>query len=398
MEINKIFKSDMPLNVWLLALAQAFVGSVGSMVVFIGGLIGTEISSNKKLATLPIACIIIGTALSTIPVSLFMKRIGRKKAFVIILIFSIVLSLMVSYAVFIGNFYLFCSLVLFFGITNASVMQFRFTAMESVPYKSIPKSTSTVLFGGLFAAYLGPEFGLIGKDLLTVPYSGSFILLSGLFLAGLFVFIFFKNTKVKENQNNEKPRALKTIIKQPVFWLALSSAAIGYAIMSFIMTATPISMHKMDGHSIILTKNVIQSHIVAMFLPSLFTAWIIKKIGIPNMLLLGLLIYSLCVSFAYFGQDAISYWVSLILLGIGWNFLFIGGTSLLPKAYNASERFKVQALNDFLIFGIQAIAALTAGSIIFNFGWRILLLIVIPFIILQTLIVLRWKWKNKISH
>jgi MFS family permease len=385
--------NNMPLNVYLLALAQAFVGSVGSMVVFIGGLIGADISPNKKLATLPLACIIIGTALSTIPVSLFMKKVGRKRAFFIILIFSMLLSFAVSYSVYIGNFYLFCSLVLFYGITNATVMQFRFTAMESVRFEQIPKSTSTVLLGGLFAAYLGPEFGLFGKDLLNVPYAGSFLLLSGLFFCGLIVFIFFKNTKPKEIKNSEKPRDLKIIIKQPVFLLALTSAAIGYAIMSFIMTATPISMHKMDGHSIALTKNVIQSHIVAMFLPSLFTAWIIKKIGIPNMLLLGLLIYSLCVGFAYFGQDATSYWIALILLGLGWNFLFIGGTSLLPNAYHASERFKVQALNDFLIFGIQAIAALTAGSIIFNFGWQVLLLIVIPFIILQAFIVIRWKSK-----
>jgi len=391
--MNKI-KNDMPLNVWLLAIAQAFVGSVGSMVVFIGGLIGAEIAPEKKLATLPIAAIIIGTAISTIPVSLLMKKIGRKKAFIYILIFSILLAFLVSYAVFIGNFYLFCSFILFFGVTNAAVMQFRFTAMESVSHKLIPKSASTVLLGGLFAAYLGPEFGLFGKDLFSVPYSGSFVLLSILFMVGLIIFMFFKNVKTQETKINEKPRTLKIILKQPVFWLALSSAAVGYAIMSFVMTATPISMHKIDGHSIALTKNVIQSHIVAMYLPSLFTAWIIKKIGIPNMLLLGLLSYTICVAVAYYGQDVTSYWVALVLLGLGWNFLFIGGTSLLPESYRSSERFKVQATNDFLIFGAQAIAALTAGSIIFHLGWKMLLLINIPFIIIQLSIIFRWKYQK----
>ena len=384
----------MPLNVWLLTFAQAFVGSVSSMVVFIGGFLGIELAPEKSLATLPIACIVVGTAISTIPISLLMKKIGRKETFIFIILFSILVSLFAAYSIYIKHFYLLCFATFLFGITNASVMQFRFAAMESVPSNLIPKSASTVLLGGLAAAYLGPEIGLWGKDFFTTSYTGSFLLLSGLFTVGLFVLILYKNPISPSHQIEQKQRPLNAIAKQSVFWVAISSAAVGYAIMGFIMTATPISMHEMDGHSLITTKTVIQSHIMAMYLPSLFTAWIIKKIGIANMLLLGLFSYTICLGIAFLNQDANSYWLALVLLGVGWNFLFIGGTSLLPTCYTPSERFKVQAINDFMVFGSQTIAVFSAGSILFITGWKVLLLLTIPFILIQAGIILRWKLKR----
>ncbi len=263
-----LFKNNMPTNVWLLTIAQAFIGSVGSMVVFIGGFIGIELAPDESLATLPIACIVVGTALSTIPVSLLMKKLGRRKAFIVLFIFSIIVALFAAYTIYIQSFYWLCLAVLLLGTTNASVMQFRFAAMESVADEFIPKAASTVLLGGLAAAYLGPEMGLFGKEFFSASYVGSFILLSGLFSVGLFVLLFFKNPIIKENKNQEEQRPLKLIAKQSVFWLAISSAAIGYAIMGFIMTATPISMHNMDGHSLITTKTIIQSILLlCIYLP-----------------------------------------------------------------------------------------------------------------------------------
>ena len=160
--------------------------------------------------------------------------------------------------------------------------------------------------------------------------------------------------------------------------------------MSFIMTATPVSMHVMDGHSLEHTKWVIQSHIISMFLPSLIAAWVIKKLGISRMMITGLVAYLVCIAIAFAGRHLGNYWISLILLGIGWNFLFIGATTLLPKCYRPSERFKVQALNDFVIFGTQAVASLSAGWFIFAVGWKILLLINIPFILFQFIVILKW--------
>jgi MFS family permease len=160
--------------------------------------------------------------------------------------------------------------------------------------------------------------------------------------------------------------------------------------MSFIMTATPVSMHVMDGHSLQHTKFVIQSHVVAMYLPSLVTAWISARMGIKRMLLTGLLSYVVCIGIAVVGHHLSNYWISLILLGVGWNFLFIGGTALLPRSYRPEERFKVQAVNEFVVFGSQAIASVSAGWVVFALGWESLLLATLPLILLQFIVTYRW--------
>ena len=279
-------------------------------------------------------------------------------------------------------------------------MQFRFAAMESVNKELLPKAASMVLVGGIAAAFLGPEIAVMGKDLLSVEYAGSFILLAALFAVGIVFLVGFKTPVLEEKKvEEESQRPLIEIVKQPTFWIAMLSATIGYAVMSFIMTATPVSMHVMDGHALGHTKWVVQSHIIAMFLPSLFTAWIIKKIGIYRMMIGGLIIYLLCIGIAFMSQDLTNYWISLVLLGVGWNFLFIGGTTLLPQSYRSNERFKVQALNDFVIFGIQAIASLSAGWFIYAVGWNMLLLVNLPFIFfLLVILTIRWgKVKKEVN-
>jgi MFS family permease len=160
--------------------------------------------------------------------------------------------------------------------------------------------------------------------------------------------------------------------------------------MSYIMTATPMSMHIIDNFSLEHTKFVIQSHVIAMFLPSLFTPFIVKLLGLSKMMIAGVLLYFVCIAIAYMGHALDNYWISLILLGLGWNFLFIGGTSLLPSTYHEHEKFKVQSLNDFLIFSLQAIASLSAGWFVFNFGWEVVLLSVLPLLILQFITLTWW--------
>jgi membrane-associated HD superfamily phosphohydrolase len=176
----------------------------------------------------------------------------------------------------------------------------------------------------------------------------------------------------------------------------MSSAAVGYIIMSYIMTATPMSMHVIDGFSLQQTKFVIQSHVIAMFLPSLFTPLIVKLLGVSKMMIAGVLLYFICIGITLSGNAMTNYWVALILLGLGWNFLFIGGTSLLPRSYNNSEKYKVQTLNDFLIFSLQAIASLSAGWFVFNFGWESVLLSVAPLLIVQLMLLLWWL-NNKVA-
>ncbi|MCB0491937.1 MAG: MFS transporter [Cyclobacteriaceae bacterium] len=365
--------------------------AVSSMVVFAGGLIGTQLAPIDKLSTLPIACMVIGTACAVVPVTFIMKRLGRKRSFIYILIYSIFISLLAAYTVYLQTFYWFCASTFLFGVTNACVMQFRFAAMESVKPELIPNAASSVLLGGIAAAFIGPEAAVFGKDLFQTEFMGSFLLLGLLFATALIVLLGFKNPKIEFIEFEKAPRTMKVISKQPVFWVAILSAAVGYMIMSFIMTATPVSMHVMDGHSLSHTKWVIQSHIVAMYLPSIFAAWIVQKLGITKMMIYGLVAYLICLAIAYSGHHLGNYWVSLILLGIGWNFLFIGGTTLLPQSYLPNERFKVQAFNEFVVFGTQAIASLSAGWIVYAVGWEVMLLFTLPIIFIQLIVILKWS-------
>lgn len=382
---------SLPKNVWVLALGLALMMSASSLVVFVGGLVGTTLSPSPDLATLPVAAIIVGTALATIPVALMMRRLGRKRTFLIIITFSAFISLLAAYSIHIQSFYMFCFSLALIGISVASLNQFRFAAMESVETHRIPDAASTVLLGGIAAAFIGPEIAVKGKDLLEHSFTGSFILLAVLFVVGFIIISFFQNVDQNLQRDASPGRPLMQIIRQPIFWTAVLCAMMGYAVMSFIMTATPVSMHVMDGHSLEDTKWVIQSHIVAMFLPSLITAWIIKKIGIKAMMLTGILAFAICIGIAYSGHHVGHYWGSLVLLGIGWNFLFIGGTTLLPQAYKDSERFKVQAMNEFMIFGTQAIAALSAGFVVHALGWENMLLTTIPLLIIPLVAILRSK-------
>ena len=382
-------------NVWVLTIAQALMMSVSTIIVFAGGLIGAELAPSEKFATLPTASIVIGTALTIVPVTLLMKKWGRKRVFLSINLLSIALCFLAFYAISIGNFYLFCFSAFLFGITVACVLQFRFAAMESVPIAQIPKAASTVLLGGIASAFIGPEIAVQGKYLFEAAFAGSFLFLAVMFLIAFFVLMMFENSEITLEKADSNSRSLKIISKQSVFWVAILSAAIGYAVMSFIMTATPVSMHVIDGHSLHNTKWVIQSHILAMFVPSLFAAFIINRFGITKMMLAGLTAYLICIAIAFLGHELINYWVSLILLGIGWNFLFIGGTTLLPQSYHTAERFKVQAMNEFIVFGIQAIAALSSGWVVFTFGWESVLLFTLPIIIFLIMVILRWVLKKQ---
>ncbi len=384
----------LPRNVWLLTVSQALMLSVSSMVVFVGGLVGTQLAPIENLATLPVASIVVGTAVTIPPVTLLMNTIGRRRSFFIIGIYSILVAMLAGYAISISSFYLFCVSTFLFGATYSCVMQFRFASMESVSEELIPKAASMVLVGGIAAAFLGPEIAVFGKDLLKVEFAGSFILLAGLFITAMIFLTGFRNPIPQETVEADPQRPLKQIFKQRVFWVSILSATIGYAVMSFIMTATPVSMHVMDGHSLGHTKWVIQSHIVAMFLPSLITAWVIKKLGVSRMMMTGLAAYLVCLIIAFAGKELGNYWISLVLLGIGWNFLFIGATTILPQSYKPSERFKVQAVNDFVIFGTQAVASLSAGWFIFAVGWKMLLLINLPFMAFLFVVILKWKVKK----
>lgn len=380
--LSRVF--TLPRNIWLLFISQPLVMSASPIIVFIGGILSSKMANDPSLATLPITLMILGVAAGSIPAAMFAKNKGRKFAVYTGLSCSLIAVIIALFAAKMALFELFCFASLLIGIGGAFTQQLRFAAIESSLNKEdVPKILSILMLSGVFAAFLGPEVAVAGKDWLNSPYgyAGSFLLLAALIIGAMIMMLAFKNPPINTSESVGEPRALNVIVKQPIFLIAICTATIGFALMSYLMTATPISMHHMQGHSLQETKWVIQSHIAAMYIPSLFTPWLVKYLKLKGLMLIGTVIYAIVALIALSGHEVIHYWWALILLGIGWNFLFLTGTSLLPESYHAIERHKVQATNDFILFGFQAAGSLLAGWVLFNAGWHWVVVTSMPFIL-----------------
>jgi MFS family permease len=241
---------------------------------------------------------------------------------------------------------------------------------------------SFVLVGGIAAGFLGPE---IVRRTHTGPgegqYTTAFVVLAGLYLTVILLMLFLNEMVIGQESVRGAERGLWQIVSQPVFIIALASGVVANGVMTFIMTATPVNMHVNHGFNLDQTAWVIQSHVIAMYLPSLFTGILVQRLGLLRLMGAGLAAMLVCVALAWAGQDLGHYWWALVLLGVGWNFLYVSGTTLLTRAYQPSERYKTQATNDFTVFGIQAVASLSAGAVLFTTGWNTLVLLTLPFLL-----------------
>jgi len=381
--LSRIF--PLPRNIWLLFITQPLVGCSAPIIVFIGGILSSEMASDPSLATLPITLMILGVAAGSIPAAMIAKAKGRRFAVYTGLSCVFMASIAAINAAKLSSFELFTFASFLIGVGGSFTQQLRFAAIESsLNSDDIPKILSILMLSGVFAAFLGPEVAVFGKDILSSPhgYAGSFLLLALLIISAMLIMLAFKNPIFNSDDVVGDARPLSEIAKQPVFLIAICTATIGFALMSYLMTATPLSMHHMQGHSLNDTKWVIQSHIAAMYIPSLIAPWLVKYIKLKGLLIIGTLIYTLVAFIALSGQEVMHYWWALLLLGVGWNFLFLTGTSLLPQSYHASERHKVQATNDFILFGFQAAASLLAGWVLFNAGWHWVVVTSLPFILI----------------
>jgi MFS family permease len=337
---------------------------------------------------------IVGTACGVLPVTRLMQGLGRKPIFIGASLIGAVVTMAAALCIQQRHFYglVLCAFLL--GGVMSAVQQIRFAAMESVSPDLMPKATSTVLLGGLVAAILGPELVTLGQFVSSQDFVGAFYLMSVLLVICSLLFTQINNTHVAAKPTVAAGRTLKEIARQPVFILAVSASVVGYALMSFIMTATPVHMHVVEGHTLQQTKWVIQSHIFAMFFPSIFSGSLISKLGVHKVIYLGLCAYVATIIVALTGSDLVHYWVPLVLLGIGWNFLFLGGTVLLAKSYHPDERFRVQGINEILVFGCQATAALSAGLMLELIQWQGLLLCSFLIIGLQVVLMARLGFKQ----
>ncbi len=326
---------------------------------------------------------IIGVACATIPASLLMSRIGRKAGFLIGSGVAILAGLVAAWSIEVEMFLLFCLASFMIGNYAAFMQQFRFAVAESVPPDEVPKCLSFLMLAGIVAAILGPEVGnRFSRTEGLSDYVGSFLGVSVLMTVSfLILLIFFRNQEVDEASEEEPVRPLGEILAQPKLILAITSAVVGYTIMSLIMTATPVSMHEIDSHSLDDTTWVVQSHILAMYVPSLFSGFLIARFGVLRIIQSGFLIMLACVAVGWGEPMLMHYWWSMVLLGVGWNFLFLGGTTLLTQSYRSSEGFAVQAINDFLVFGLQAVGSLGAGGLLAVYGWNGVILFSAPWLL-----------------
>ena len=374
----------------VLVAAQCFGQTAAPILVLLGGIVGAQIAPSRDFATLPLAIMITGTAFATVPASMLMARFGRKTGFVSGSLLAILAGVIAAWSISEQNFAVFCLASFFIGNYITFLQQFRFAVAESVPIEDVPRCLSILMLAGIVAAILGPE---VTRRFSSVEglseFAGSFLGLSALMTISLLILLlFFRNMPVQRGEVASDARPLPEILRQPNLLLAISSAVVGYTIMSLIMTATPVSMHEMDHHSLEDTTWVVQSHILAMYIPSLFSGFLVMRFGVIRIIQAGFLIMVACVLVGWGKPELVHYWGSMVLLGIGWNFMFLGGTTLLTQTYRVSERFKVQALNDFLIFGLQAVGSLGAGMLLATLGWNGVMAFSVPWLVLLVLAML----------
>lgn len=372
-------------NVPLLAVAQSLMMSSNSLIVASAALVGAMLAEEKSLATLPLAAQFIAIMLTTIPASLLMDGIGRKAAFMLATFIGMAAGAVATWAILSQSFWLFVCATTLVGVFNGFGNYYRFAAADAVdpPLKS--RAISWVMAGGVIAAFIGPNLASHTRELIDgALFAGSYAALMLIYLLSLATAALLDlphrfHTAREHEIAGQRP--LLEIMRQPKFVVAVICAMFGYGVMSLVMTATPLAMNH-HHHHFDDTAFVIQWHVLAMFAPSFFTGDLIRRFGVNRIMATGALLGLACVALNLAGTSVAHFWWALVALGISWNFLFIGGTTLLTETYAQAERAKVQAANDFIVFTTVALASLSAGYLQHSFGWQAVNWGVVPLLML----------------
>ncbi len=368
-------------NVALLCTTQALLFTNNTILIAINGLAGFALASDKSLATLPVTAYVIGAALTTLPMSHLMRRVGRVNGFSLGTLIGIFGAMICGYAVYNHSFWTLCLGTLVMGIYNASGQYYRFAAADvaSADFKS--KAISLVMAGGLVGGVLGPQTSKFTKDLLPAEFLGSYLALIGFCVVALALQRLMEIPRLTAAEQREHGRPLKEIARQPAFVVAVLSATVGYGVMNLLMTATPLAM-KSCAHPFSDAAFVIQWHVIAMFAPSFVTGSLIRRFGVRTILFTGVLLNFACVAIALAGVDVMHFWLALVMLGVGWNFMYLGGTTLLTETHTSPEKAKVQGANDMAIFITMAVSSASSGWLFTARGWEVMNYGAIPFLLL----------------
>jgi MFS family permease len=373
-------------NLIILVSCQLISATATISLVTLGGIIGSSMSDNRALVTLPLSLMIVAGAVTTVPATMLMRRIGRRFGFVLASCCAALGMAIGIVALKQSSFMLFCVATMMLGANTAFTLQYRYAAAESVEPEFVARAVSFVLLGPIGGAILGKEIAVRGQDWIAgTPYAGTMAALCILFVVQALLLLALREPAEHAAQEpHHSDRPLGAIVRQPVFLTAVFGGVVAYGVMTLIMTATPLSMHVNEGFSIEETSSVIRAHVLAMYLPSLAAGFLIERVGVTRLMTVGAACIFATSIIGLQGHALLHYWWALVLLGIGWNFLYVGGTTLLTYTYSMAERYRAQAVNEFLVFGMSASSSLLAGTVMFYFGWTTLMLIPAPVLIAIT--------------
>jgi MFS family permease len=381
----------------VLAVCQALYTSSVSIDLTLTGLVGYTLAKDKSLATLPFSLITVAAALTTVFASFLMARIGRRGGFLLGAGIGAAGGAISVYAIFHQDFWAFCVGTATVGVFQAFAQYYRLAAADAVPVDAKSRAISTVLTGGVIAAVLGPLLAAWSKDWFApVSFAGSYALVTifGLLSMGLLAWLYRDSAPHVDAAVHEAARPLSVVVQQPIFIAALANNALGYAVMMFVMTATPIAAVAC-GHSIGDGAQIIQWHLVGMFAPSFFSASLIKRFGVLCVVSAGIVLSALCGVIALGSTDLVHFYAALACLGVGWNLMFVGGTTLLSQSYRPAERAKTQATSEFTTFAFSALGSLGAGQMLAHFGWSTVNFAIFPFLALAAIATLLYAWSQK---
>jgi MFS family permease len=357
-------------NLLLLALCQGLFLTNNVTFIAINGLVGLALAPLGWMATLPVTGYVVGAALSAMPVSRLQARLGRKRSFQIGLLVAMVTAALCALAVSLHSFWLLVASTLVAGFYSANGALYRFAGPELVQPAFKERAISWVLAGGIAGAFIGPNLASASRGWLAVPFAGAYLALVGVALLSLLALSFIRFAPhVAAAPGASRGRPLRELLRQPAFGVAIVAAALGYGVMNLLMAATPIAMQQCQ-HPFESAALVLEWHVLGMFVPSFFTGHLIKRFGVLPVMLVGVLLNLVCVAVALSGVDLMEFLVALFALGVGWNFLYTGGTTLFTQCYRPEEKNRAQGVMDSCVFGTMAISSFSSGALVTTQGWR----------------------------
>lgn len=366
-------------NVFLLACCQALLFTNNVTLIALNGLAGLALASNKALATLPVTGYVVGAALSTFPASMWMKKVGRRNGFLTGTAFGIAGGAIATLGIWLGSFWTLVAGTLVLGTYNAFGQYYRFAAADAVPVRWKARAISLVMAGGLVGGIIGPELSKHTINLAQTTYLAAYASLIGFCIVTIAILSRLRIPEPTAAEGQGPTRPLAEIMAQPVFIVAVAVAALGYGVMNLLMTSTPLAMG-FCGHPYAAAASVISAHVIAMFGPSFFTGSLITRFGVLNVMMAGVVAMLACVWIALSGQAVANFWWALALLGLGWNFMYVGGTTLLTEAYRPAEKAKAQGANEILVFCTVATSSFASGVLVNASGWNTLNYVALPFL------------------